>query len=102
MHLGIGTLLEGCDTILPWEIPSFGVLLMVVENVVSGAAPECPISVPLDWDLVTETGRVPQLAAFVLFGPLSFFFGDHLQSIFILKIYSYVQYIRETRDPIQV
>jgi hypothetical protein len=34
-------------TILPLEIPSFGVLLMVVENAVSGAAPESPISVKL-------------------------------------------------------
>ena len=38
-----GTLLEGCDSIFPQSIPSFGVLLMVV----SGAAPESPISVHL-------------------------------------------------------
>jgi hypothetical protein len=28
---------------------------MVVENAVSGTTPESPISVQLDWDLVTET-----------------------------------------------
>ena len=42
-----GTLLKGCDTILPWDIPYFGDLLMVVENAVSGDAPESPKS--LNW-----------------------------------------------------
>jgi hypothetical protein len=32
---------------LPQEIPSFGVLLMVVENAVSGTAPESRIRVHL-------------------------------------------------------
>jgi hypothetical protein len=41
------TLLEGCDIILPQEIPSFYVLLMVMKNAVSGAAPESLISVQL-------------------------------------------------------
>jgi hypothetical protein len=42
-----GTLLEGCDIIIPLEISQFVVLLMVFENAVSGAAPESPISVQL-------------------------------------------------------
>jgi hypothetical protein len=43
-----GTLLKGCHTILLQEIPEFGVLLMVVENAVSGSAPESHISFQLD------------------------------------------------------
>jgi hypothetical protein len=38
-----GTLFEGENTILPQEIPSFGVLLMVVEML----NPESPITVQL-------------------------------------------------------
>jgi hypothetical protein len=40
-----GTLLEGCDVILPQEVPLFGVWLMVVENAVSDVALVSPISV---------------------------------------------------------
>jgi hypothetical protein len=35
-------------------MPSFGVLLMVVENAVSGTAPESPISVQWGLKLATE------------------------------------------------
>ena len=49
-----GTILEECDTILPQEIPAFGVLLLMVENAISGAAPESPSSVQLGCDLVIE------------------------------------------------
>jgi hypothetical protein len=47
-----GTLFEGCNTILPQEIPSLGVLLMVVENAVSGVAPESSINVQLGLMLI--------------------------------------------------
>lgn len=57
-----GTQLEECS-ILPQEIPPFGVSLTVVENAVSLATPESPISVKLHWDLVTETLQTP-------YGPL--------------------------------
>ena len=41
----VWTLLEGCDTIRTWEIPSFGVLLMVVES----AVPELPNKCYIGW-----------------------------------------------------
>jgi hypothetical protein len=52
MHRGIDFTsvwdsIGGIHTILPRKIPLFGVLLMVVENAVSGAAPESPISVQM-------------------------------------------------------
>jgi hypothetical protein len=59
-----GTLLEGCDTILPQEMSSFCVLLLVVENTISGATPEFSIGVQLGLDLVTETAMAYGLHRF--------------------------------------
>ena len=59
-----GTLLEGSDTLLPRVILYVGVLFIVVENVVSGAAPESTLSVQLDWNLVTETTMAYSLHCF--------------------------------------
>ena len=46
-HRFYKSLSEGCYTILPQDIPSFYGFVMVLENAVSDATPETPISVQL-------------------------------------------------------